>query len=126
MGSTLSMGCRGKYWEVDNLKYQIVSDLKKKKIGLEHPYQRQLIKVNKYINISILLYSKALPTQQLGERSELLFAFLVVRHTLGSGSFGRHSAGRISFSLSFSDLGLTSEAERRWLTITKSFETRFW
>lgn len=48
-------------------------------------------------------------------------AHVVARHTLGSGSSGRHSAGRISFSLSFSDFGLTSEAEER-----QGFETRFW
>lgn len=71
----------------------------------------------------ILFDSEASPKHQLGERFELL---CIASRTLGSGSFGRHSAGRISFSLSFSDFGFTSEAESRWLTITKSFETKFW
>lgn len=37
-------------------------------------------------------------------------------HTFGAGSFGLHSAGNISFNLSFSVFGLTkaSEAENGW------------
>lgn len=54
-----------------------------------------------------------------GITSQTDTTIVIKPHTFGAGSFGLHSAGNISFNLSFSVFGLTkaSEAENGWICL---------